>query len=58
LPNLKFAAADVLTWLAQQADLSDFLLFHMRTATLLPKPFIVELYPDCQPTQRRCDLRV
>jgi hypothetical protein len=44
LPNLKFIAADVLAWIAQQGDLSDCLLFHMRTATLLPKPFIVELY--------------
>jgi trans-aconitate methyltransferase len=44
LPNLKFVAADVLEWMAQQDDLVDSLLFHMRTATLLPKPVMVELY--------------
>jgi hypothetical protein len=44
LSNLTFVAGDVLAWIDQQSDLSDTLLFHMRTATLLPKPFVVELY--------------
>lgn len=44
LPNLSFVADDVLKWLAEQGDLSDAILFHMRTATLLPKPFVAELY--------------
>jgi trans-aconitate methyltransferase len=44
LSNLTFVAGDVLAWISQQSNLSDTLLFHMRTATLLPKPFVGELY--------------
>jgi hypothetical protein len=44
LPNLQFFAGDVLDWISTHGDLSDTLLFHMRTTVLLPKSFVESLY--------------
>lgn len=46
-PNLEFVAADIIEYLTSQADLGDTLLYHMRTATLLPQAFVKNLYRIC-----------
>lgn len=43
-PNISFLAGDINDWIAQQADLSDTVFFHMRTGILLSQKFLDDLY--------------
>lgn len=42
--NMEFVAGDIIEWIASQQDLSRTLLFHSRTAILLPESFLDTLY--------------
>lgn len=44
LPNISFLASDINEWIDAQADLSDCVFFHVRTAILLPQTFLGRLY--------------